>query len=74
MKERNEKKAKVLYDFLDSSRLFRRNGGERIPFSDDCSFVTGDKDMDAKFVKEAQAQAGKPEGSPHGGRHACQHL
>lgn len=53
MKERNEKKAKLLYDFLDSSELFK---GTVVP--EDRSlmnvpFVTGDADMDAKFVKEA---------------------
>ena len=54
MKERNEKKAKILYDFLDSSSLFK---GTVVP--EDRSlmnvpFVTGHKDLDAKFVKEAQ--------------------
>lgn len=53
MKEINEKKAKMLYDFLDSSKLFK---GTVVP--EDRSlmnvpFVTGDADMDAKFVKEA---------------------
>ena len=55
MKERNEKKAKILYDFLDSSSLFK---GTVVP--EDRSlmnvpFVTGNKDLDAKFVKEAAA-------------------
>ncbi len=53
MKEMNEKKAKVLYDYLDSSDMFK---GTVVP--EDRSlmnvpFVTGDKDLDAKFVKEA---------------------
>ncbi len=53
MKEINEKKAKILYDFLDSSKLFK---GTVVP--EDRSlmnvpFVTGDADLDAKFVKEA---------------------
>ena len=53
MKERNEKKAKLLYDFLDQSSLFK---GTVVP--EDRSlmnvpFVTGDADLDAKFVKEA---------------------
>jgi len=47
-------KAKILYDFLDQSKLFK---GTVVP--EDRSlmnvpFVTGDKDMDAKFVKEAK--------------------
>ena len=54
MKERNEKKAKVLYDFLDQSKLFK---GTVVP--EDRSlmnvpFVTGNADLDAKFVKEAK--------------------
>ena len=54
MKESNEKKAKILYDFLDSSSLFK---GTVVP--EDRSlmnvpFVTGNKNLDAKFVKEAQ--------------------
>ena len=53
MKELNEKKAKLLYDFLDNSELFK---GTVVP--EDRSlmnvpFVTGNADLDAKFVKEA---------------------
>ena len=53
MKERNEKKAKLLYDFLDSSEMFK---GTVVP--EDRSlmnvpFVTGDAGLDAKFVKES---------------------
>ncbi len=55
MKEINEKKAKILYDFLDSSEMFK---GTVVP--EDRSlmnvpFITGDTDLDAKFVKEATA-------------------
>ena len=55
MKEFNEKKAKILYDFLDSSKLFK---GTVVP--EDRSlmnipFVTGSEELDAKFVKEAAA-------------------
>lgn len=54
MKERNEKKAKLLYDFLDQSKLFK---GTVVP--EDRSlmnvpFVTGDAELDAKFVKDAK--------------------
>ncbi len=54
MKELNEKKAKILYDYLDESRLFK---GTVVP--EDRSlmnvpFVTGDAKLDAKFVKEAK--------------------
>ena len=55
MKELIEKKAKILYDFLDQSELFK---GTVVP--EDRSlmnvpFVTGDADLDAKFVSEAKA-------------------
>ena len=50
----NEKKAKILYDYLDQSKLFR---GTVVP--EDRSlmnvpFVTGNEELDAKFVKEAK--------------------
>lgn len=56
MKERNEKKAKLLYDYLDSSKMFSATvqGPERSLMN--VPFVTGDKDLDAKFVKESKAQ------------------
>lgn len=55
MKEHNEKKAKILYDYLDQSKLFK---GTVVP--EDRSlmnvpFVTGSEELDAKFVKEAKA-------------------
>lgn len=51
----NEKKAKLLYDFLDNSKMFK---GTVVP--EDRSlmnipFVTGDEELDAKFVKESKA-------------------
>ncbi|MGI6270593.1 MAG: 3-phosphoserine/phosphohydroxythreonine transaminase [Candidatus Howiella sp.] len=54
MKAHNEKKAKILYDFLDGSKLFK---GTVVP--EDRSlmnvpFVTGDEELDAKFVAEAK--------------------
>ncbi|MBQ4332840.1 MAG: 3-phosphoserine/phosphohydroxythreonine transaminase [Clostridia bacterium] len=55
MQELNEKKAALLYDFLDNSKLFK---GTVVP--EDRSlmnipFVTGNEELDAKFVKEATA-------------------
>ena len=55
MQEINEKKASILYDFLDSSDMFK---GTVVP--EDRSlmnvpFVTGNDELDAKFVKEATA-------------------
>ena len=55
MKERNEKKAKLLYDFLDSSSLFHGTVVKEDRSLMNVPFVTGDKDLDAKFVKEAKA-------------------
>ncbi len=54
MKERNEKKAKILYDYLDESKLFRSNVAKEDRSLMNVTFVTGDADLDAKFVKEAK--------------------
>ncbi len=55
MQEINERKAALLYDFLDNSKMFR---GTVVP--EDRSlmnvpFVTGNDELDAAFVKEAAA-------------------
>ena len=55
MKAYNEKKAAILYDFLDSSKLFKGTVEKKDRSLMNVPFVTGDKDLDAKFVKEAQA-------------------
>ena len=55
MKERNEAKAKVLYDFLDRSKLFKGTVRKEDRSLMNVPFVTGDKDLDAKFIKEAEA-------------------
>lgn len=55
IKERNEKKAKLLYDYLDQSKLFH---GTVVPADRsvmNVPFVTGNADMDAKFVAESTA-------------------
>ena len=54
MKERNEKKAKILYDYLDESKLFKGTVVPKDRSLMNVPFVTGDKDLDAKFVKEAK--------------------
>ena len=54
MKERNEKKAAILYDFLDQSELFHGTVEKKDRSLMNVPFVTGDKEMDAKFVKEAK--------------------
>ena len=53
MKERNEKKAAILYDLLDSSEMFKGTVEKKDRSLMNVPFVTGDKDLDAKFVKEA---------------------
>ena len=53
MKERNEKKAAILYDFLDSSERLKGTVEKKDRSLMNVPFVTGDKDLDAKFVKEA---------------------
>lgn len=55
MAERNIKKANVLYDYLDNSKLF--SGGARADSRSimNVTFVTGNDELDAKFVKEATA-------------------
>ncbi|MEG6520463.1 3-phosphoserine/phosphohydroxythreonine transaminase [Desulfotomaculum sp. 1211_IL3151] len=55
MKEYNEKKAKIIYDFLDQSRLFKGTVVKEDRSLMNVPFVTGDADLDAKFVKEATA-------------------
>lgn len=54
MKERNEKKAKVLYDFLDSSDLFKGTVVPKDRSLMNVPFVTGNADLDARFVAEAK--------------------
>ena len=55
MKERNEAKAKILYDFLDQSKLFKGTVRKEDRSLMNVPFITGDKDLDAKFIKEAEA-------------------
>lgn len=55
MKEYNENKAKLLYDFLDSSTMFKGTVEKKDRSLMNVPFVTGDADLDALFVKEAKA-------------------
>lgn len=55
MKQRNEEKAKILYDFLDESKLFKGTVRKEDRSLMNVPFVTGDDQLDAKFVKEAKA-------------------
>ena len=56
IKERNEKKAALLYDYLDGSTLFTPTVTDKASRSYmNVDFVTGDAELDAMFVKEAEA-------------------
>ena len=55
MKQRNEEKAAILYEYLDSSRLFQGTVRKEDRSLMNVPFVTGDAGMDAKFVREAEA-------------------
>ena len=55
MKAINEEKAAVLYNFLDESKLFKGTVVPEARSLMNVPFVTGDKEMDAKFVKAAEA-------------------
>ena len=54
MKEKNEEKAKILYDFLDESKLFKGTVVEKDRSLMNVPFVTGDAELDALFVAEAK--------------------
>lgn len=55
MKAINEKKAKILYDYLDSSEMFSGTVAKEDRSLMNVPFVTGNEELDAKFVKEATA-------------------
>ena len=56
MKKRNEEKAKILYDFLDESKLFKGTVRKEDRSLMNVPFVTGSEELDAKFVKAAEAE------------------
>ncbi|MCH5304423.1 MAG: 3-phosphoserine/phosphohydroxythreonine transaminase [Ruminococcus sp.] len=56
MKKYNEKKAAVLYDFLDESKMFNGTVAKKDRSLMNVPFVTGDAELDAKFVKAATAE------------------
>lgn len=55
MKERNEHKAALLYDYLDNNSLFQPAADKEYRSMMNATFVTGDTELDKKFVKEADA-------------------
>ncbi|MGI6229544.1 MAG: 3-phosphoserine/phosphohydroxythreonine transaminase [Tractidigestivibacter sp.] len=54
-KEYNEAKAKVLYDYLDESKLFKSTVEPKYRSIMNVPFVTGDADLDAEFIAESTA-------------------
>ncbi len=55
MQKKNIEKAQILYDFLDSSKLFKGTVRKEDRSLMNVPFVTGNEELDAKFVKEAKA-------------------
>lgn len=55
MAKRNEEKAKVMYDFLDSSKMFKGTVEKKDRSLMNIPFVTGDKDKDAAVVAATKA-------------------
>jgi phosphoserine aminotransferase len=52
----NLEKARILYDFLDQSKLFRGTVDPDVRSLMNVPFVTGSKELDALFLKEAEAR------------------
>ena len=55
MQKRNEEKAALLYDFLDQSKLFSNPVRREDRSVMNVTFVTGNEELDKKFVAEAKA-------------------
>ena len=55
MKKINEAKAALLYDYLDSTEFYTATTAKEDRSIMNVPFVTGDAELDAKFVKEAKA-------------------
>ena len=51
----NEEKAALLYDFIDNSKLFKSSVAKEDRSIMNVPFVTGNEELDAKFIKEATA-------------------
>lgn len=56
MHEKNVEKAKILYDFLDNSKMFKGTVVPKDRSLMNVPFVTGDDELNAKFVAESKAQ------------------
>ncbi|AGA70711.1 phosphoserine aminotransferase apoenzyme [Desulfitobacterium dichloroeliminans LMG P-21439] len=55
MKKINEEKAAILYDYLDTSTMFKGTVVKKDRSLMNVPFVTGSEELDAKFIKEAKA-------------------
>ena len=55
MQKLNEEKAAILYDYLDQSKLFSGTAKKEFRSLMNVPFVTGNPDLDAKFIAEAKA-------------------
>lgn len=55
MKKRNEEKAAILYDYLDASKMFKGTVVKKDRSLMNVPFVTGNDELDAKFIKESKA-------------------
>ncbi|MDE7363537.1 MAG: 3-phosphoserine/phosphohydroxythreonine transaminase [Ruminococcus sp.] len=55
MKAHNEKKAAILYDFLDQSKMFKGTVEKKDRSLMNVPFITGNDELDAKFIKESKA-------------------
>lgn len=75
MQKRNEEKAALLYDFLDSSALFRGTVQKKDRSLMNVPFVLPTEELNAKFIKEARRKRLRESERPsYRWRHACQHL
>ncbi|MBQ5387101.1 MAG: 3-phosphoserine/phosphohydroxythreonine transaminase [Lachnospiraceae bacterium] len=55
MKQRNEEKAAILYNFLDNSKMFKGTVVPQDRSLMNVPFITGDEELDKKFVAESKA-------------------
>ena len=75
MKQYNEEKAKILYDFLDQSKLFKGTVVKQDRSLMNVPFVTGDEENGRPVCEGVQGCGpGEFKGPPDRGRHARQHL
>ena len=56
MAKKNEAKAKIFYDYLDSSKMFHGTVDKKDRSFMNAPFVTGDEELDKEFIKAAEAK------------------